>query len=1135
MSFVFGHSDKGSSRDSDRYRPGSNSNRGGDRYRPGSNSSRDEYPYSNRYGDSSRRDERGDLRAERDSRQRGRRSRSRSPLQWRVEDIRGREIDKINTDIIEIEKKLNKRQESLERADVLANRIQENEKKYRSSSDRVRQLLQGNEKHYIKDTEKYQKDNKTKIAAYDVHSLDRERIKADIATYRDAIRYIEEYHGIKNTINDTSNEIDKLKGYKDNIENKFGLPDSDRKVINRKIDGLQNQSKRLMSQIGKISRNNEVSEDRLYEDINIDSEQLEQLGKWLKEDSKLKLSKEVVNRHIYQMRDKITKIERGISDCADLVQKFKANSQLGEEKLHQEIKKMNSKFDAIEKDKKYIGSLIYFPDQDKEIINRKVKNVEKQFGSLKKQINEIHKNFGQKSQAITIEEETAKSKTDQQEVENSLKNLKLSDTVSERKVPNFDKFDPGAWDGEIARGLEMEIDSDFNPDSSATSIEEDSYSENSSEDSANDSQDLSGKTVAVSTDNTDEDWNEETIAVSSFGDFSQQKDRNSRFKSSEKSGAGRGEYSLKAKSKLTMQRLLEEHLSSETPEQSLHSRGTDDPISGEKFRTIVSTLLQQILDLRDKIGQYIKDANTSITQEFRISRDKIVELKDTYKHEKEFPSEKRAKSAKVIRSLQNDILPLIKSIVKNKEGKGKGKGKGKEIPILEQNDKELEKFVHQLKRNSEADAAEKKAREIGKALYDYSKKDWIHTTIGVAYMLNPVTGEKIKVVSVNEGGLTNEEWIKNKLNEMYPSEECLWANEKTKDTRTKNDKKHAEEVLIKYQEKYGLEIVGIGASRDYCTSRPDGRTPCSELLREKVKQLALGQIPGERTTMSGTTFGFKEARKGKDRYSGEFSLASSNSMEGIEYPSKNYSNYEGDDYNIKIETDDKVGELKQRTEIRECTQEERQRLENAVRRGIYKWLGALGEDFEGNKLELDLQLGKEAHKAFFVLKIPDGSLHGAHNQANAKLQQDIGEASISQQKFSRLVNGEAKIDGFEHVIPEENEDPEWHFTPLYATTSVQDNSRITITETYPKSLNWFQLPKKQRDKFLKGEEVEGLRLVKKEVVNPIQTKEVPFQIIEQGQSGPNYEELKKRTLSLRFLRERSSSDQRGKKVLNGCA
>jgi hypothetical protein len=48
------------------------------------------------------------------------------------------------------------------------------------------------------------------------------------------------------------------------------------------------------------------------------------------------------------------------------------------------------------------------------------------------------------------------------------------------------------------------------------------------------------------------------------------------------------------------------------------------------------------------------------------------------------------------------------------------------------------------------------------------------------------------------------------------------------------EQRHAEEVLLGYAKKHQLEIVGIGASRPFCSS-------CCELLEKQVDQQALGQ------------------------------------------------------------------------------------------------------------------------------------------------------------------------------------------------------------------------------------------------------------------------------------------------------
>jgi hypothetical protein len=171
---------------------------------------------------------------------------------------------------------------------------------------------------------------------------------------------------------------------------------------------------------------------------------------------------------------------------------------------------------------------------------------------------------------------------------------------------------------------------------------------------------------------------------------------------------------------------------------------------------------------------------------------------------------------------------------------------------------QIDQSLEQKEKNIEAYKAEIEARELGHFLFlkDINGFTWRHTTFAVAYLQNPRTKEIESFVSVNEGVEANKS-VKRVIKEykkQYPNKRLIRV-------RSKEPKKnHAERLLLGYAKKYQLKIMGIGASRPFCSS-------CCELLEELVDQKALGQIlyDGRGREKSPEHWGRSGAREGSKR------------------------------------------------------------------------------------------------------------------------------------------------------------------------------------------------------------------------------------------------------------------------------
>ena len=159
--------------------------------------------------------------------------------------------------------------------------------------------------------------------------------------------------------------------------------------------------------------------------------------------------------------------------------------------------------------------------------------------------------------------------------------------------------------------------------------------------------------------------------------------------------------------------------------------------------------------------------------------------------------------------------------------------------VLSRSEKGFKGFVEQVKQSFELDKQEKNieaykseiaAKELGYLfLKERGGVTWGHTTFAVAYMPDRKTGKVHGFLSVNEK--VSENAIGKVVGEFrakYPYERFTLIK------RGVREQRHAEEVLLGYAKKHQLEIVGIGASRPFCSS-------CCELLEKQVDQQALGQ------------------------------------------------------------------------------------------------------------------------------------------------------------------------------------------------------------------------------------------------------------------------------------------------------
>ena len=116
--------------------------------------------------------------------------------------------------------------------------------------------------------------------------------------------------------------------------------------------------------------------------------------------------------------------------------------------------------------------------------------------------------------------------------------------------------------------------------------------------------------------------------------------------------------------------------------------------------------------------------------------------------------------------------------------------------------------------------AEARAREISANIGNWSKR---YMTVGVAAVKD---GDGIRtIVATNEGASSSLiNLVKAQLN---PGEELV--------SLAGNQGRHAEQVLVQYAQTYGLKILGLGASTDFCNGI------CGPMLIREVGQEFLGQ------------------------------------------------------------------------------------------------------------------------------------------------------------------------------------------------------------------------------------------------------------------------------------------------------